>query len=148
MIFLSLDEVNNYDEFSELLQNVSWQRFEELVGKIFELQGYDVEVGAVVSFEDTKRQYDVIAESDHLIFADCKKWDNKRRIRYSLRKSVEKQVERVERMTLEGSKYPIVVLSCDSPINYYQRVPIISVYKLNTFLSNFEVYNGNILCLE
>lgn len=142
---MRLDEINNYRDLRKLLAHVSWQRFEEIVGKIFELHGYEVKVGQVITFEGTRRQYDVLARQDHCIIADCKRWDRKRRIKYGLKQAAEAQRERVQMHPAEVDKYPIVVLSCRSPIKICNQVPIISVYKLNKFLWNFPTNREKII---
>ncbi len=143
--FMDLSEVNGYTKLEKILEKANWQRFEEIVGKIFELNDYDVEVGKVISFEDTKRQYDVLASLEHRIIADCKKWDNKRRIEYGLKKAIEEQIERVKRLPRDEEKYPVIVLSGKAPLEFHNRVPIIPIFKLNKFLSNFPIYRGEIL---
>ncbi len=144
---MKLEQVQNYDQLRDFLDKSSWQEFEKIVGKIFEFHGYDVEVSKVVSFDETKRQYDVIAELDHYIVVDCKKWDNKRRIKYGLKKAAEDQIERVKKLDLELKAFPLIVLSCQSPLEYHSSVPIVSVYKLNKFLSNFPLHVDDILNL-
>lgn len=137
---MKLKDVKNYSQLQEILEEISWQKFEEIVGKIFEIHGYKVEVSEVITFEGTRRQYDVIArQEDHLIIADCKRWDRKRRIKYGLKQAAEKQINRVKKFQAKQAKYPIVVLSCRSPIEYYHQVPLVSVYKLNKFLLQFPM---------
>lgn len=140
-----IDEISDYSQLKQILEESDWQSFEKIVGKIFEFHNYDVRNGVVLSFENTKRQYDVIAEKENAIFADCKKWDNKRRIKYGLKRAVEDQIERVGRTKFSKEKYPIIVTSKNSPIKRYKQVPIISVHKLSDFLSNFQMFNQKIL---
>lgn len=144
---MRLDEVENYTQLKNILEKVNWRKFEEIVGKIFEYNGYEVKISKIVSFENTKRQYDVIAKRNHYIIVDCKNWDNKRRIKHGLRKAVNDQIERVKKLSIETEKYPLIVLSCSSPIERFNKVPIISVYKLNSFLSNFSLAKQNILSI-
>ena len=144
---MQLNEIDSLDRLSDVIQNSSWQLFEEIVGKVFGLHGYEVEVGKVVTFEGTRRQYDVIAEKEHLVFVDCKKWDNKRRIKYALKKSVEDQVERVEKLDLEEEGYPMIVVSSSVPLEKYKEVPIVSIYKLNRFIADFSWNSEEILSL-
>ena len=52
---------------------MKWQFFEQLVGFVFDQNGFEVKVGAVRKGNGIKRQYDVIAESPrHVFAADCK----------------------------------------------------------------------------
>lgn len=145
MTEMRLDEVENYNQLKEILESSSWQKFERIVGKIFEFHDYEVKINQVYTFKDTKRQYDVIAGREDCIAVDCKKWDNKRRIKYGLEKAVDDQVERVKKLPWRGDKYPVLVLSCQSPIEYHNSVPIVSVYKFNEFLSNFQAHKREIL---
>ena len=144
---MDLDKIRNYEQLKETIDDTCWQKFEEIVGKIFELHEYDVEVSKVVTFEDTKRQYDVLAKKDYWVITDCKKWDNKRRIKHGLKKAAEDQIERVRRLNLEEEAYPVVVVSSQSPIEFHSSVPIVSIYKLNEFLSEFDGYQREIMSL-
>lgn len=145
---MRLDKIKNYDQLSRVLEESSWQRFEEIVGKIFELNDYEVEIGRVVSFGGTKRQYDVIAREENCILVDCKKWDNKRRIKHGLKRAVSDQTERVEMFESDMEKYPLLVTSSQSPIEFYEGVPIVPVYKLNLFLSNIQTNLDKILKIK
>lgn len=138
-------KISNYSQLENILEETDWQKFEEIVGKIFELNDYEVEVSKVVQFEDTKRQYDIIARLEHCIIADCKKWDNKRRIKYGLKRAVEEQIERVKKLSWNEETYPIIVLSGNTPLKFHNGVPIISIYKLDDFLSNLPIHRENIL---
>ncbi len=142
---MEIEKIKSYSQLSEVLEDIDWQKFEDIVGKIFDFHDYDVKVSEVISFDDTKRQYDVVAEKEHIIFADCKKWDNKRRIKYGLKKAVEDQIERVEKRLFKKEKYPIIVTSNSNPIEYYMQVPIIPIYKLNEFLSKFQIHKQKTL---
>lgn len=143
---MKLEEVKTYQQLRRLLEEATWQRFEDIVGKIFELHEYEIEVGKVITFAHTKRQYDVIAKQNRkLIVTDCKKWDNRRRITYGLKKAVEDQIERVAKLPHRKEKYPMLVLSCQSPTTYYHQVPIVPVFKLNTFLLNFPTNKERLL---
>lgn len=145
---MRLDKIKNYRQLSQVIEKSSWQRFEEIVGKVFELHDYEVEVGKVISFGDTKRQYDVIAEGENCILVDCKKWDNKRRIKHGLRRAISDQIERVERFESDMEKYPLLVTSSRSPIKFHRGVPIVPIHKLNIFLSSFQTNIDKILSVE
>lgn len=142
---MDIEEIENYNQLENILEDSSWQNFERIVGKIFDLHGYDVEISKVVSFESTRRQYDVIAEKGHFILVDCKKWDNKRRIKSGLKRAVEDQIERARKLESCKSKYPILVMSSQTPIEFHKKVPVIPVYKLNEFLMNFQTHKRSIL---
>lgn len=117
------------------------------MGEVFELHDYEVKVSEVKIFENSKRQYDVIARKDHSIIVDCKKWDNKRRIKHALKNAVEDQIERINKLESSGIKYPMIVTSSNSPIKFHREVPVIPISKLNKFLSNFQVYKERLLSL-
>lgn len=143
---MDLEEIEGYKELRKLISKLNWKKFEEITGKIFELNNYETEVSKVVTFEETKRQYDVIAEcSDYFIIADCKKWDKKRRKKSGLKKAAEEQVERAEKLKYSKQIYPLVILSCNTSIRLYKKVPIVPVQKLNNFLLNFEANKERIL---
>lgn len=142
-------EIENYSQLNKILGDLDWQTFEKIVGRIFEFHEFDVKFGKVVTFEDTKRQYDVIAEKEYIVFIDCKNWDNKRRIRYGLKKAVEDQIERVEKIANDRKeKYPMIVTSNDNPIEFYKRVPIVPIQKLSEFLINFQIHKRKLLKIQ
>lgn len=143
---MEIERVKNYRQLKKILGNSNWQRFEEIVGKVLELNGYEVDVSKVITFDKTKRQYDVIAKKDHKIIIDCKKWDKKRRIKHGLKKAVEDQIKRVKKLDYEEA-YPMVVVSCNSPVEYYKEVPVIPVSRLNRFILNFPKNKEKILRL-
>lgn len=143
---MELEKIRDYSQLEEILDDIEWQEFEEMVGKIFEFHDYDVTVSKVITYEKTKHQYDVIAEKGHSIIADCKKWDNRRRIKHGLKRAAKDQIDRVKRMDLKR-KYPILVTSDSSPIEFYDKVPIVPVQKLNSFISHFQENKEEAICL-
>ncbi|MFP4005221.1 MAG: restriction endonuclease [Candidatus Hadarchaeia archaeon] len=138
------NNIKNHEQLLNSLEDMSWQDFEVFVGKIFEFHNYRVEVNKVICYETTKHQYDVIAQKEHsTILADCKKWDNKRRIKHGLKRAAEKQIERVKKMNLKN-RYPMIVTSGESPIELYQKVPIVPIQKLNYFLTHFNRFKSKV----
>ncbi len=136
---MEIDDVGDFFEIEKLLNDIDWREFEQIVGKIFEFHEYDVDVSKVVTFENTKRQYDVTAKcSEYCVVTDCKNWDNKRRIKSGLKKAVEKQIERVEMLDNDIETFPLIVTSSRNPVEYFSGVPIVPIFKLNRFLLGFE----------
>ncbi len=140
-----MENIDGYEKLEKILDDTDWKDFENLVGEVFRIHDYDVEVSKVVTFENTKRQYDVIGEKDHTIIVDCKYWDNKRRVKHGLKEAVKDQIERTKRLTEYSKKYPMIVTSKNVPIKFSKKVPIIPVSKLSEFLNSFEVHKDAIL---
>lgn len=145
--YTNLEDIKNNSQLTEVLEDMSWQNFEVMVGKIFEIHDYDVTVSKVITFEDSKHQYDIIARGkNQVVIADCKKWDNRRKIKHGLKRAARKQVNRVKKMDCE-EKYPIIITSDSSPIEFYEEIPIIPVHKLNSFISEFQKNKERLLRL-
>ena len=127
-------KINPLQDLQTLSKQVKWQYFEKLVGWIFEQNGFEVKVNVVKV--KPRRQYDIVAEKFNKIFlVDCKKWKGGRYKTSSLKKAVEKHLERTGFFQTEKTKIPIIVTLMDEDINIHEDVPIVPIDKLNTFLN-------------
>lgn len=144
--------IKNLDELKALGRRMKWQYFEKLVGWIFEKNDFEIDVNKVVVFENTRRQFDVIAKRFGTIFVvECKKWSGKRNKTGLIKKAVEKHLEKCELyrkfqnkelMSLEV--IPLVVTLQEEDLTLYESVPVIPIEKLNTFINNFEEFKDKI----
>tara|TARA_Y100000310_G_scaffold339703_2_gene433215 strand:+ start:62 stop:496 length:435 start_codon:yes stop_codon:yes gene_type:complete len=137
-------DIKSYEELMEFGEEEKWQVFEKLVGFIFEEHGFSVIQNKVVVFKDKrKRQYDVIASGfDKVYLVECKKWRNGRYKTSALKKSAVDHYKRCWMYKEVTSKkvVPVMVTLHDEDILFYEGVPLVSVAKLNNFLSKIEEY--------
>ncbi len=130
------------EEISRLLE---WQDFESLSAEILEEKGFDTTHNLVLT--KPRMQIDVVGiKSDVAILIDCKHW--KRMSDHSLRKAVEKQIERTRHFVLKEkvkAAVPAIVTLYQHEFLFINRVPIIPIYKLESFCDEFY---GNLDELE
>ena len=138
-------DINSYDDLMKFGEEEKWQNFEKLVGFIFEEHGFSVIQNKVVVFKDRrKRQYDVIAEGfDKVYLVECKKWGNGIYKSSALKKSAIDHYKRsyMYREVSNKKVVPLIVVLHDEDILFYERIPLVPVFKLNSFLSKIEEYN-------
>ena len=66
--------MNTVAELEKLSRSLRWQWFERLVAFVFEQNDFTVAERRVITFDTTKRQYDVIAEKYGKVWlVECKK---------------------------------------------------------------------------
>ncbi|MEM5877638.1 MAG: restriction endonuclease [Candidatus Aenigmatarchaeota archaeon] len=114
----------------EALSSHDWKDFERIVEEIFQFHGFA-----------TKRyEIDIIAESDSVVFCvDCKRWGKGRYKHYALRKAAEKQMERASKIASSKRTIPLIITLMDEQMQS-QQVYFIPIWKLNEFLSCWEMY--------
>ena len=112
-------------------ETIKWQGFERLVAFIFEENDFVVKHNVVVVFNDTKRQFDVLAKLDGVVYAaECKRLKNS-----PSAKDMLKHIERCEMLSIKiGKKVKPLIIT----LNYKlmnQTIPIIPIQELNYFLN-------------
>jgi Holliday junction resolvase len=122
------------EEISSLLE---WQDFESLSAEILEEKGFDTTRNLI--FTKPRMQIDVVGiKSNIAILIDCKHW--KKMNDYSLRKAVEKQIERTKQFISKEkvkAAVPAIVTLYQHDFSFINRVPIIPIYKLEAFCDEF-----------
>jgi len=131
--------IKNYKDLKEFLKESRWQTFEDLIGFIFEENGFKVQVGFVKVLNGrVKRQYDVLAENFKYLFViDCKFWDSNRYKSSALKNAAETHVERCKHLETDKKIIPLIVTSNQEDIDFYEEVAIVPVNKLNSFLRDY-----------
>ncbi|PIN99860.1 hypothetical protein COT72_04715 [archaeon CG10_big_fil_rev_8_21_14_0_10_43_11] len=116
-------------EFESFVATSSWQSFEELVGSVFESHDFNVRVSVVKRFDDTKRQYDVLATRyGRTLAIECKRWQ--KRSRSQIMRAAKKHDERAKRI----GATPLMVTLLDEDIVCAHSVWVVPVFKLNEFI--------------
>ena len=131
----------NAKENSLMFNSIAWQGFERIVGELFKMHDYSVEISKVVVKEKMKRQFDVIARKNgKTLLIDCKKWNKNRYKTSALKTAVEKQVERT--VFYPGlNKTPLIVTWYDEDLVFHNKVPVVPVGRLNDFLTRIEDFD-------
>lgn len=132
-------KIKSYKDLRKFLDDSRWQTFEELVGFVFEENGFEVEVGLVKILNGkVKRQYDVIAENFKYMFVvDCKFWDKNRYKSSALRDAAETHIERCKHLETDKKIVPLIITSNQEDINFHKGVAIVPISKLNGFLRGY-----------
>ena len=126
------------EDVSELL---NWKDFENLVSQILLEKEFDVERNLILT--KPRMEIDVIGTKLNIvILIDCKHW--KRMSNSALNEIVKKQVNRVKRYANEISDImtvPVIVTLHQEQISFINKVPIVPIIHLSSFLD--ELY-GNL----
>ena len=124
--------LRSLEDLELISKTVKWQGFEKLVAFIFEENGFVVKHNVVIVFSDTKRQFDVLAKKEGLIYAvECK------RLKKSpSAKDMLKHIERCEMLSINlGKKVKSLIISLNHEL-INKTVPVIPIQKLNSFLNS------------
>jgi hypothetical protein len=144
---MNFEDIQSLEDLAVVSEEVVWQNFERLAAFIFEKNNFRVKVNTVKTYQKTKRQYDVIAWKDNQTFlVECKKWAGNRYRLSAVKKAVEQHKERTQfyaAITNEDA-IPLLVTFIEEEIRVYEGVPIVSIQKLNGFVSELDGYlQGN-----
>ncbi|MCW3979067.1 MAG: restriction endonuclease [Candidatus Bathyarchaeota archaeon] len=140
-------------DFERVSRALGWLEFEEMVAYAFEENGYRVDRRFRFNAEGRRWEIDVLAVRRPLVVcAECKHW-SKGLGNATARKVVETHLEKVrvlsenasrllKRLKLRGWEKAVfvpVALSLQPARNkIYRRIPVVSVFELPSFLSEFE----------
>jgi Holliday junction resolvase-like predicted endonuclease len=140
-------------DFERVSRALGWLEFEEMVAYTFEENGYRVSRRFRFQAEGRRWEIDVLAARKPLVVcAECKHW-SKGLGNVTARRIVEIHLEKVrvlsesavkllKRLNLRGWDRAVFVpmaLSLQPARNkIYRRIPVVSVFELPSFLSEFE----------
>jgi hypothetical protein len=139
---MNFEDIKSHDDLQKVSTEVVWQNFERLTAFIFEKNNFLVETGRVKTFNKMKRQYDVIAKIRGKTFlVECKKWSSNHYRLSALRSAVRKHKERAEFYKRLTSEYtiPIIVTLIEEDIQLCEDVPIIPIFRLNSFINEEDI---------
>jgi len=137
-------------------QSFTWRDFEWFSSKAFEANGYEVLRSVRFSYQGRRYEVDVVAAKKPLVvLVDCKSWGIVSGKASRLRSCTLKHVERVKafkgslselkrKPNMEGwdKAYlvPVVVTIFEEAVKVHMGVPIVPIFKLNSFISELETY--------
>jgi len=133
----SIFAIRNGATIEDVSEFLSWQNFEELVSRVLDENGFIVQKNLILT--KPRMEIDVVGVKLGIsILIDCKHW--KRMTQSALNDIVDKQVERVKRYvekTESTSAIPVIVTLHQEKVNFVNKVPIVPVMQLSSFLDEF-----------
>ena len=133
--------ITNGYPIEEVSECLDWRDFEGLVCHVLLENGFQVEKNVILT--KPRMEIDVIGTKlNIIILIDCKHW--KRMSNSALNEIVRKQVDRVRRYADEISDImtvPVIVTLHQEQISFINKVPIVPIMQLSSFLD--ELY-GNL----
>ena len=133
----SIFAIRNGATIEDVSEFLSWQNFEELVSRVLDENGFIVQKNLILT--KPRMEIDVVGVKLGIsILIDCKHW--KRMTQSALNDIVNKQVERVKRYvekTESTSAIPAIVTLHQEKVNFVNKVPIVPVMQLSSFLDEF-----------
>ena len=150
---LAVRAIKEGADFERVSRALGWLEFEEMVAHTFEENGYSVSRRFRFQAEGRRWEIDVLAARRPLVVcAECKHW-SKGLGNLTARRIVEGHLEKVQVLSENASKvaerlklrdweravFVPMVLSLQPARNrIYRRIPVVSVFELPSFLSEFE----------
>ena len=136
-ILASIFAITNGASIEDVAEFLSWQNFEELVTCILEENGFQVEKNLILT--KPRMEIDVVGVKIGIaVLIDCKHW--KKISKSALDDIVYKQTERVKNYvskTESTMAIPVIVTLHQEKVNFVNKVPIIPVIQLSSFLDEF-----------
>ena len=133
----SIFAIRNGATIEDVSEFLSWQNFEGLVSRVLDENGFNVQKNLILT--KPRMEIDVVGVKLGIsILIDCKHW--KRMTQSALNDIVNKQVERVKRYvekTESTSAIPVIVTLHQEKVNFVNKVPIVPVMQLSSFLDEF-----------
>ena len=133
----SIFAIRNGATIEDVSEFLSWQNFEELVSRVLDENGFHVKKNLILT--KPRMEIDVVGIKLGIsILIDCKHW--KRMSRSALNDIVKKQVERVKsyvQKTQSVYAIPAIVTLHQEKVDFVNRVPIVPIMELSSFLDEF-----------
>ena len=129
--------IENGGQIEQVSEHLDWKDFEGLVAQILEEKGFATMKNMILT--KPRMEIDVVGINHGIaMLIDCKHW--KKLSQSSLNTIVEKQIKRVKHYvskTNEAIAVPIIVTLYHEQINFINRVPIVPVQQLSSFIDEF-----------
>ena len=136
-IHASVFAITNGASIEDVSEFLSWQDFEELVSRILDENGFQVQKNLMLT--KPRMEIDVVGiKLGIAILIDCKHW--KRMSKSALNDIVDKQTERVKsyvKKTESMSAVPVIVTLHQEKVSFVNQVPIVPIIQLSSFLDEF-----------
>ncbi|TFG14843.1 hypothetical protein EU537_02575 [Candidatus Thorarchaeota archaeon] len=161
-IDLALMAVSLGAEIEQVVSHLNWKDFESFIARILREHNYEcVESFRQVGNSDRKgMEIDVIGIRNRVIVSvDAKMWSIRGGKASALRAAAEKQAKRTHRLGSELSKLaekvhnmqmgeyvmrPMVVTWLIEDVEIHDGVPVVPVFKFNSFLLNYAMFEDRL----
>ena len=132
-------EINSIEDLEKLSEKVTWQYFEKLVAFIFEKNEFDVKQNIVLTNENEKKQYDVIAKKKNITYlVECKRWKSRAGVVSAIQDAIDIHIDRgrfYSSLFPEEQIYPLLVIPLQGLPEQHEEVFIVPLHSLNWFLN-------------
>ena len=129
--------IENGEQIEQVSEYLDWKDFEGLVAQILEEKGFATMKNMILT--KPRMEIDVVGINHGIaMLIDCKHW--KKLSQSSLNTIVEKQIKRVKHYiskTNEAIAVPVIVTLYHEQINFINKVPIVPVQQLSSFIDEF-----------
>ncbi|HIK01758.1 TPA: restriction endonuclease [archaeon] len=142
------EELKEGADLEAILEKYDWRDFESLVASIFAERNYKVKTDHRFK-HDGRHQIDVVAQGFREIFCvDCKKWSDRKGKISALKKAILDQKLRTQALKdsahNKSDVYPLIVTLLQEDIETHENIPVVPVWKLNSFLEDFPQNRGQL----
>jgi len=129
--------IENGGQIEQISEHLDWKDFEGLVAQILEEKGFATIKNMILT--RPRMEIDVVGINHGIaMLIDCKHW--KKLSQSSLNTIVKKQVKRVKHYvskTNDATAVPVIVTLYHEQINFINKVPIVPVQQLSSFIDEF-----------
>jgi hypothetical protein len=135
------EDIKGIEDLQRVSREAVWQNFERLTAFVFAENDFSVKINTVRTLNKRRRQYDVIAKrSDKTYLIECKKWAGNRYRLSALKRAAEQHRERSEfyRRLTDEDVIPVIVTLIEEEISFCEGIPVVPIYKLNSFINEVE----------
>ena len=129
--------IENGEQIEQVSEYLDWKDFEGLVAQILEEKGFATIKNMILT--KPRMEIDVVGINDGIaMLIDCKHW--KKLSQSALNTIVKKQIKRVKHYvskTNDAIAVPVIVTLYNERINFINKVPIVPVQQLSSFIDEF-----------
>lgn len=132
----------------EIAKHLDWKDFEGLAAKVLEVNGFSTIRNLILT--KPRMEIDVVGiRLGVALLIDCKHW--KKTTPSALAIIVQKQIERTKQYvakTKGAIAAPVIVTLYQDKISFINKVPIVPIFQLGTFLDEFYGNLENVRTIE
>jgi len=129
--------IENGAQVEQVSEHLDWKDFEGLVAQILEKKGFATIKNMILT--KPRMEIDVVGINHGIaMLIDCKHW--KKLSQSSLNTIVEKQIKRVKHYVSKTNgaiAVPVIVTLYHEQINFINKVPIVPVQQISSFIDEF-----------
>ncbi len=132
----------------EAAEHLDWKDFEGLAARVLEMMNFATMRNLILT--NPRMEIDVVGVKFGVaILIDCKHW--KRHSHTALQEAVRRQIERTKHYVAKISgavAAPVIVTLYQDKISFIDKVPIVPIYQLASFVEEFYGNLGEVMTIE